>query len=78
MKNLIGVNAMKDQTGKFLFIFEDGTIALLDKLTEADKRACDDRYVQIIDLTSLDPDFEPSEYYDGSWRKIEPQGDIYE
>ena len=48
----------------YLIITEDNSAFKTEKITDSDKSACDDGYIQIFDVGSM------SEYYMGEWTRI--------
>ena len=53
----------------FLIIMEDGNIVSTPVLDEGTINACDDGYVNIVDISTPD---DPKTYIEGGWEPIEP------
>ena len=51
---------------KYLFIFEDGSMAVAKSISNADRNACDDGIVMLLDVTGSDP----VKYCGGIWEEI--------
>ncbi len=62
---------MSEQTGKFLFLFEDGEITWSNRVTDADKEMCDNGYQDIIDINGENIADPPLTYQDGVWEPLE-------
>ena len=51
----------------YIIIWEDGTVKSAQNVGKDDLTACNDEYMQIIDITTPD---QPREYVDGDWRVL--------
>jgi len=52
----------------YIIIWEDGTAKRARDVGQDELSACEDGYMQIIDITTPD---QPREYADGEWRLLE-------
>lgn len=52
----------------YLFIFEDGSKKLYESYSEDDASACDDGYIEIIDISVSN---KPMQLFHGEWWPIE-------